>query len=46
MISIICLGTDQVAAHRSAAEAVAAERIYLGLVTLPPSIRCKTFCCD
>ena len=35
MINIIYLRKDQVAAHRSAVEAVAAERIYLGLVTLP-----------
>ena len=36
MIDIIYLRKDQVAAHRAAVEAVAAERIYLGLVTLPP----------
>lgn len=36
MIDIIYLRKDQVAAHRSAVEAVAAERIYLGLVKLPP----------
>lgn len=36
MIDIAYLRKDQVAAHRYAVEAVAAERIYLGLVTLPP----------
>lgn len=36
MVDIIYLRKDLVAAHRSAVEAVAAERIYLGLVTLPP----------
>lgn len=36
MINIIYLRPDLVAAYRSAVEAVAAERIYLALVTLPP----------
>ena len=36
MIDIIYLTKDLVAAHRAAVETVAAERIYLGLVTLPP----------
>ena len=36
MIDIIYLTKNLVAAHRAAVETVAAERIYLGLVTLPP----------
>lgn len=36
MIDIIYLRKDLVLAHRRAVEAVAAERVYLGRVTLPP----------